>query len=112
VHDDIGDATSSRRRWLGWLAVSSVIAAAVCVGATRTGTAAAGQPAEAGSLTPTPTVTWATAHDVSPPLRDLAASRVAPDAEDPAEEPDLGPISAADNRHSSDGALQTTTSRW
>ena len=28
----------------------------------------------------TPTFTWATAHDVSPPLRDLARSRIAPDA--------------------------------
>jgi hypothetical protein len=106
VHDDVSDAISGRRRWLGMLAVAVVIAAAVCVGATRTSTAAAGQPATPAA--PPPTVTWATAHDVSPPLRDMAAGRIAPDAEDPANEPDLGPISADDNRHSNDGALQST----
>ena len=55
----------------------------------------------------TPRVTWDTAHDVSPTLRDLAAGRSAPDGEDPADEPDRGPIAAGDGGYSSDGALQS-----
>ena len=39
----------------------------------------------------TPQVIWATAHDVSPTLRDMAQTRIAPDADDPADEPDRGP---------------------
>jgi hypothetical protein len=46
------------------------------------------------------------AHDLSPPLRDLAAGRIAPDAEDPAEEPERGPIATGD-LSSDDGALQS-----
>ena len=56
---------------------------------------------------PKPTITWDTAHDVSPPLRVLAANRVAPDAEDPADELDLGPMAGADSGYSADGALQS-----
>jgi hypothetical protein len=56
---------------------------------------------------PKPTITWDTAHDVSPPLRVLAANRVAPDAEDPADELDLGPTPGADSGYSGDGALQS-----
>jgi hypothetical protein len=56
---------------------------------------------------PKPTITWDTAHDVSPPLRVLAANRVAPDAEDPADELDLGPMAGADSGYSGDGALQS-----
>ena len=37
----------------------------------------------------------------------MARGRTAPDAEDPANEPDRGPISAGDGRYSSDGALQS-----
>ena len=58
-------------------------------------------------MSPKPRITWDTAHDVSPPLRVLAANRVAPDAEDPADEPDLGPRPGADNGYSGDGALQS-----
>jgi hypothetical protein len=56
---------------------------------------------------PTRTITWDTAHDVSPPLRVLAANRVAPDADDPADEEDFGPTPGADSGHSADGALQS-----
>ena len=56
---------------------------------------------------PKPRITWDTAHDVSPPLRVLAANRVAPDAEDPADELDLGPMAGADSGYSADGALQS-----
>jgi hypothetical protein len=105
MHDYVSDGIHGRRRWIGLLALSVAIAAAVCVGATRTSAATAGQPAGGGNSTPT--VTWAAAHDVSPALRDLAQSRIAADAENPANKPDLGPIAAADNRHSSDGALQS-----
>jgi hypothetical protein len=105
MHDDVSDRIHGRRRWIGLLALSFAIAAAVCVGATRTSAATAGQPVGPGSSTPT--VTWAAAHDVSPPLRELAAGRIAPDADDPADEPDRGPISVANNWHSADGALQS-----
>jgi hypothetical protein len=43
-------------------------------------------------------------------LRDLATGRIAPDADDPAEEPDRGPISAGDGGYSGDGALQSAPS--
>ena len=56
---------------------------------------------------PKPTITWDTAHDVSPPLRVLAANRVAPDADDPADELDLGPMAGADSGYSGDAALQS-----
>src|SRR6476619_2745746 len=75
-------------------------------GAAAGGTAAVTSTASSAANL-TPKVVFDTAHDVSPPLRDLAAGRIAPDAEDPANEPDRGPISAADSGHSSDGALQS-----
>jgi nitrous oxide reductase len=43
--DDGGHDTRSSRRWLGGLALLVAIAAAICVGATRAGTATAAQPA-------------------------------------------------------------------
>jgi hypothetical protein len=46
------------------------------------------------------------AHDVSAPLRDLAAGRIPPDAEDPADEEEGGPLATGDG-HSDDGALQS-----
>src|ERR671936_350915 len=105
MQDDVGDGARGRRSWLGVLAVLVAIAAAICVGATRTGAASAAQPAKPAA--PAPTVTRDVAHDVSPPLRDLAAGRVAPDADDPASEPDRGPIATGDSGHSADGALQS-----
>jgi hypothetical protein len=78
---------------------------AIGAGAASAGPAAARSTENPAS--PTPTVRWAAARDVSPPLRDLAAGRIAPAAEDPADEPDRGPISTGDSRHSTDGALQS-----
>lgn len=100
--------TPRRLRLAGALAVlSGILAVAMGAGTanSRAATFAAG--AQPAAASPTPTFTWAAAHDVSPPLRDLAQSRTAPGADDPADEPDLGPISAADGRSSSDGALQS-----
>jgi hypothetical protein len=82
-----------------------ILLAAICVSASAGGSAAATSTARAAS--PAPTVTWAVAHDTSPPLRDLAAGRTAPAADDPANEPDRGPISSGDSRYSTDGALQS-----
>ena len=96
-----------RLRLAGVLAVlAGLLVTAIGAGAAdgRTATFALGaQPAP--NLAPT--VTWAAAHDVSPPLRDLALGRTAPDADDPATEPDRGPISAADSGFSGDGAVQS-----
>ena len=96
----------ARTLLLGLALLTALLAAVICAGAAGSGSAAVA-PGERQGTNPTPTVTWDTAHDVSPPLRDLAAGRTAPDAEDPANEPDLGPISAADNGHTNDGALQS-----
>src|SRR3989440_1023167 len=94
-------------RLAGALAVlTALLAAAICAGAADSGSAAITPSGRPGANL-TPKVTWATAHDVSPPLRDLAAGRTAPAADDPANEPDRGPISAGDSGHSSDGALQS-----
>src|ERR1051326_3783001 len=96
---------SGRLRLAGALALfTGLLAAATIAGAAAKSSAAA---AGAGAH-PKPTITWDTAHDLSPPLRVLAANRVAPDAEDPADEPDLGPRPGADNGNSRDGALQST----
>ena len=96
-----------RLRLAGVLAVlAGLLVTAIGAGAAdgRTATFALGaQPAP--NLAPT--VRWAAAHDVSPPLRDLALGRTAPDADDPATEPDRGPISAADSGFSGDGAVQS-----
>ena len=53
---DLPDAARGRRRWLSVLAVSFVIAAAVCAGAARTDAATENRADRAG--TPTATVTW------------------------------------------------------
>src|SRR5437773_5151168 len=83
-----------------------ILLVAICAGAASAGPAAAGSTANPAA-SPTPTVRWDAAHDVSPPLRDLAAGRTAPDAEDPANEPDRGPIATGDSGNSPDGALQS-----
>ena len=91
-----GGSTSAPRRLRlgGALAlVTGLLTAALCAGA-GSGSAAV-TPGDAPGTSPVATVTWDTAHDVSPPLRDLAANRVAPDAEDPADEPDLGPMAGS-----------------
>jgi hypothetical protein len=82
------------------------LTAALCAGAGSSSAAVA--PGDASGTIPAATVTWAAAHDTSPPLRDLAASRIAPDADDPAEEPDRGPIAVGEGGYSGDGALQST----
>jgi hypothetical protein len=90
---------------LGFLA-GGILLAALCVAAALGGSAAATSTAPPAA-SPAPTVTWAAARDVSRPLRELAAGRTAPAADDPANEPDRGPISTGDGRYSSDGALQS-----
>src|SRR5213595_1087842 len=90
----------------GALAVLIALLAVICAGAATSSSAAVRTSGQRGPNL-TPKFTWDTAHDVSPPLRDLARGRTAPDAEDPANEPDRGPISAGDGRYSSDGALQS-----
>src|SRR5436190_360741 len=93
------------------LAGALAVLGGLLIAATGAGAAAGGSAVVTSNAPPganlTPKVIYDTAHDVSPPLRDLAAGRIAPDAEDPANEPDRGPISAADSGHSSDGALQS-----
>ena len=95
------------RRLLGALALLvGLLAAATCAGAVGSGSVAVAADVPQ-TMNPTPTVSWDVAHDVSPPLRDLAAGRIPPDADDPAGEPDRGPISDGDGRYSADGALQS-----
>jgi hypothetical protein len=89
----------------GLLALAGLVAAVVCAGAASTGSAAVTPSAKIGSNLK-PTFTSAVAFDVSRPLRDLARDRIAPAAEDPADEPELGPIATGDG-HSADGALQS-----
>lgn len=84
----------------------AVVVAAVLAGADSGSAGVTTASAKPGANL-TPRVTWDTAHDVSPTLRDLAAGRSAPDGEDPADEPDRGPIAAGDGGYSSDGALQS-----
>ncbi|MGB2875787.1 MAG: hypothetical protein WBB76_09980 [Gaiellaceae bacterium] len=85
---------------------AAVLAVVFCAGAAGVGWAAVTQSAPPWANM-TPKFTTDAAHDVSAPLRDLARSRIAPGADDPANEPDRGPISAADSRYSADGALQS-----
>jgi hypothetical protein len=101
-------STSAPRRLRlgGALALlAGLLTAALYLGA-GSGSAAV-VPGEAAGASPAPTITWAAAHDTSPPLRDLAAGRIAPDADDPADEPDRGPIATGDGGYSVDGALQS-----
>jgi hypothetical protein len=96
-------------RWLrlaGALALLSGLLAAATGAGVAKGSVGVIQATQAAAH-PKPTITWDTAHDVSPPLRVLAANRVAPDAEDPADELDLGPMAGADSGYSGDGALQS-----
>src|ERR687888_988959 len=86
--------------------LTGLLAIALCAGAAAKGSAAVTRTA-LSPASPKPTITWNTAHDLSPPLRVLAANRVAPDADDPADEPDRGPTPGADTGYSGDGALQS-----
>jgi hypothetical protein len=104
-----GGSTSAPRRLRlgGALALLAGLLTAALYAGAGSGSAAVA-PGEAAGTSPVATVTWAAAHDTSPPLRDLAASRIAPDADDPADEPDRGPIATGDGGYSVDGALQST----
>jgi hypothetical protein len=84
-----------------------LLAAAICASSAGSGAAAAA-PGAQPAPSPIPTFTWDVAHDVSPPLRDLAASRIPPtDVDNPADEIERGPIATGEG-NSSDGALQST----
>ena len=96
-------------RWLrlaGALGLLSGLLAAATGAGVAKGSVGVVQATQAAAH-PKPTITWDTAHDVSPPLRVLAANRVAPDADDPADELDLGPMAGADSGYSGDAALQS-----
>jgi hypothetical protein len=99
-----GSLTGTRRsvRLFGAAAVTAALAAVVCAGAATKSSAAT---ASRGT-SQNPVFTWDAPHDVSPPLRDLAAGRVPGDAEDPADEEEGGPIAQGD-ANQADGALQT-----
>jgi hypothetical protein len=99
-----GSLRGTRRgvRLFGAVAVTAALAAVICAGAATTSSAAT---ASRGT-SQNPVFTWDAAHDVSPPLRDLAAGRVPGDAEDPADEEEGGPIAQGD-ANQADGALQT-----
>jgi hypothetical protein len=105
------EASSDRPRALtfvaGLLVITGALLAVMCAGAAGRGSAAISPAASPPGSNLSPTFTWATAHDTSPPLRDLAATRIAPDADDPAAEEDRGPISGPDAGHTADGALQS-----
>jgi hypothetical protein len=101
-----GGSTSAPRRLRLGGAVALLVGLLTAALYAGSGSAAVA-PSEAAGTSPAPTVTWAAAHDTSPPLRDLAAGRIAPDADDPADEPDLGPIATGDGGYSIDGALQS-----
>jgi hypothetical protein len=102
----ISTDASRRLRLVGALAVLvGLMTAALGVGAANAGSAGV---RSAAGPNPKPKFIWDTTHDVSPPLRVLAQGRVAPDAEDPADEADLGPTALRDNGFSGDGAVQAT----
>jgi hypothetical protein len=98
--------TGRRIRLAGLLALLIGVLAAVTGAGASKSSAGVSQAAQAAAHT-SRTITWDIAHDVSPPLRVMAANRVAPDADDPADEEDFGPTPGADSGHSADGALQS-----
>ena len=89
-------------RLLGLAGVMAAFALVIGVGAAGKGSAAT---ATAGSVQG-PTVVWDAAHDLSPPLRELAQGRIPPDADDPGDEEDEGPLAGGEG-YSPDGALQS-----
>src|SRR5436305_1451448 len=85
-----------RLRLVGMLGIPAALAVVFLAAATGTGAAAVSQGAPPGSNI-TPKVIWATAHDVSPALRDLVQGRQAPSVGEPAEgrrDDDEGPTDA------------------
>jgi hypothetical protein len=104
-----GPSTSApRKRTLagGFIVLTGFLVVIAFAGAAGTGSAAV-HAAGVKKPSPAPTITSDVAHDLSLPLRDLAAGRIAPDAEDPAEEPDRGPIATGEGPQQPDGALQS-----
>jgi hypothetical protein len=93
-----------RRRWLGAVAVSVAVAAAVCAGATHAGKASAAQPAAPGADLRA-RVTLPTAFDVSPTLTEMARTRHVTAGEPVEEEVDAAGESSG---YSADGALQAS----
>jgi len=102
-------STSARRklRLAGAVAIFLLLLAGAGAGAADNSSAAVDMHAKTSPAL-TPQVTWATAHDVSPTLREMAQTRIAPDIEDPAGEVDRGPSAAIDGLYSQDGALQSS----
>ena len=94
-------------RLAGVFVVVLLLAAGAGAGVAGNGSAAVDMHAKASPAL-TPQVIWATAHDVSPTLREMAQNRIAPEAEDPAgEEDERGPSAGDDGGYSQDGALQS-----
>jgi hypothetical protein len=89
-------------RLLSMAALTAALAAAICAGATSKGSAAT---ATAGTAQG-PTIIWDAAHDLSPPLREMAQGRIPPDVEDPGDEEGEGPLAVGEGS-SPDGALQS-----
>jgi hypothetical protein len=82
--------------------VTAAIAAGICFGATSKSSAATTTAATVQG----PTIIWDAAHDLSPPLREMAQGRITPDADNPGDEEDEGPM-AEGAGYSPDGALQS-----
>jgi hypothetical protein len=101
MHGILGSTRRSPRLF-GLAAVTAAIAAAICVGATSKSSAATTTAGTAQG----PTVIWDAAHDLSPPLREMAQGRIPPDADDPGDEEDEGPMAEGEG-NSPDGALQS-----
>ena len=104
-----GSSISTSRRLLGvaFVLLTAVIVAVIGAAAANNGSAAV-TPGARTVGSPPPTWTQDVAHDVSAPLWQLARDRIAPDAEDPADEQDRGPTADGDTGFTGDGAVQTT----
>ena len=100
MHGILG-RTRRRPGLIGLAAVTAALAAAICVGATSKSSAATTTASRAQG----PTVVWDAAHDLSPPLREMAQGRVPPAVDVPGDEEDDGPM-AEGAGYSPDGALQ------
>ena len=105
MHGLASGTPSRKSRLLVAAALLAAMVAAVLFGGSAG--SAAPTPSAQADANLTPTFRWDVAHDVSPPLRDLARDRIAPDAENPADELEGGPIASTDVGRSGDGALQS-----
>jgi hypothetical protein len=101
MHGILGRTNRSLRlRWL--VALTAAATAAICVGAASKSSAAA----TTRGTVQGPTVIWDAAHDLSPPLREMAQGRIPPGVEEPGDEDDEGPLAEGEG-YSPDGALQS-----